>query len=128
MKLLIIDDDITIHKALKPLLLIWSKENSLELNISSSFNGVEALNYIKKYGMPDLLFLDVRMPVMSGAMFLKEMKHLNFQCKTNTLLLSGYADDLENLIGKDSFEMHHLYKPFLRQELFEVLNTLYQKK
>lgn len=64
-KILIVEDDADLNSAYKMIL------TSAGYDVSSAFNGQEALNLIKEQGDPRIMFLDLRMPVMDGIEFLE---------------------------------------------------------
>ena len=64
--ILIVEDDTDLNSAYQMIL------SSAGYNISQAENGVEALDVIKKDGSPDVILLDLRMPVMDGIGFLKK--------------------------------------------------------
>lgn len=66
LNILIVEDDDDLNKAYK--MIIESAGHS----VTSAFNGREALERIERDGDPDIMFLDLRMPVMDGIAFLKE--------------------------------------------------------
>ncbi|HRK40507.1 MAG TPA: response regulator [Candidatus Saccharibacteria bacterium] len=63
--ILIVEDDVDLNNAYKMIL------SSAGYDVTSALNGQEALASIKKAGDPDIMFLDLRMPVMDGIEFLK---------------------------------------------------------
>lgn len=67
-KILIVEDDEDLNKAYHMIL------SSAGYTVESVFNGQEALDHIATSGDPDIMFLDLRMPVMDGIDFLKEYK------------------------------------------------------
>lgn len=63
--ILIIEDDPALNDAYKTIL------STVGYTVQSAFNGEEALAITKRYD-PDIIFLDLRMPVLDGIGFLKK--------------------------------------------------------
>lgn len=63
--ILIVEDDVDLNDAYQMIL------NSAGYEVLSAENGKKALELIKKKGDPDVILLDLRMPVMDGIEFLK---------------------------------------------------------
>lgn len=63
--ILIVEDDIDLNGAYEMIL------TSSGYRVATAFNGVEALEAVKREGEFDIIFLDLRMPVMDGIEFLK---------------------------------------------------------
>jgi len=122
--ILTVDDNEQIREILAPMLKMWVEDQNFDLTIVEKNNGAEALEWVKEHGKPNMLLLDVRMPIMGGAEFLRQTALLGFDFRPFTLLLTGYADDLEEHLGSDALIMKHLRKPFTAPELFTVLDTL----
>lgn len=83
-------------------------------------NGQEALDYIKDHGDPDLIILDINMPVMTGIEFLQTYKGSS----TIVVLTTQYQDDMRKkalLLGAKAF----LTKPFQKDELISVLQEIH---
>jgi CheY-like chemotaxis protein len=98
-------------------------------------NGAEALLTIKKHIIefnepPQLIFLDLKMPVMDGFEFLKKFKEEDPRACANTdiiiLTTSTHPKDLEKIskIRKTNF----YNKPLTEQNMPEIFNTLKKKK
>ena len=71
----VIDDDKVFHFIIKKL---FSK-NNIDINPSFYMNGLEAIEEIKEkisngVTMPDLILLDINMPIMDGWQFLDEFR------------------------------------------------------
>ena len=64
--ILIVEDDADLNSAYKMIL------SSVGHDVSSAFNGQEALDLIQEHGDPRIMFLDLRMPVMDGIQFLEK--------------------------------------------------------
>lgn len=122
--ILTIDDNQKIHEVLEPMIEIWLEDNDLNMVIVKLCNGVEALDWVKEHGKPHMALLDVRMPLMDGSEFLRQVAILGHDFRPFTLLLTGYADDLEQHLGTDALLMSHLRKPFMAPELFAALDKL----
>jgi len=127
MNLLIVDDNQELREILVSMLEIWAEDQGFDMQIIEKENGLEALEWIKANRAPDYILLDVRMPVMGGAKFLRQSALLGMDLRPRTLLLTGYADDLEEHLGNDALLMKHLRKPFVVEELFEALDNLTNK-
>jgi len=121
---LTVDDNEHVREILIPMLEFWAEDQAFDINIVEKSNGAEALAWVKTHTQPDMLLLDVRMPIMGGAEFLRQTALLGFDFRPFTLLLTGYADDLEEHLGTDALLMKHLRKPFTAPELFTALDKL----
>ena len=66
MNILIVEDDEDLNKAYQ--MIISSAGHA----VSSAFDGKQALEVLEGGLKPDIIFLDLRMPVMDGIAFLKE--------------------------------------------------------
>jgi CheY-like chemotaxis protein len=82
-KLLVVEDDIDLNNAYKIIL------SSAGYDVSTAANGQEALDVIKRDGDPKIIFLDLRMPVMSGIDFLKQYKAPSHP-ETTVIVFSNY--------------------------------------
>jgi len=122
--ILIIEDNPQVREVLHPMIDIWLEGKKQTFNIHEATQGEEGMQWIAQHGSPDWILLDVRMPIMNGAEFLQRMKSLGQDVSHKTLLLTGYADDLDEYLGSASLEMQHLRKPFLAPELFAALDKL----
>jgi len=63
--ILIVEDDVDLNAAYKIIL-----ENEKDYTVRSAFNGQEALEALKSFE-PDLILLDLLMPIMGGLEFLQ---------------------------------------------------------
>ena len=87
------------------------------------YDGLSAIRYIKEH-QPDLAFVDVRLPGMSGLEILQESNRLGL--KTLFIVISGHAEFayaqkamLHNAIG-------YCLKPFSRSELSDSIQKAVQ--
>lgn len=86
------DDSITIF-GLRKLL----DKYSTELNVEEFRNGREALDAIlhlqaKNSALPDVIFLDINMPIMDGWTFLDEFLKLSNTSKVNIKIITSSID------------------------------------
>lgn len=113
-KVLIIEDEDIIREGLK-FSLDWGKENCQI--VGEAANGVEALTKIKEL-QPDILLLDLNMPLKSGLLVLKESYQTALY---STIIISGY-DDFEK--AKEAIKYgvtEYLLKPVDHEELIVAL-------
>jgi len=86
-KVLIIDDEATVKKAMKKAL----KNEGYTLFFAD--NGQEGLDILRKEE-PDLVFLDLRMPVMDGIEFLSKIK-IKHDDPYHVVVITGHGDDTD---------------------------------
>lgn len=97
-------------------------------HISIASNGEEAIEHIHKFcshngDCPELIFLDINMPVMNGFEFLNEFTHLNLNNKTDVKIIvlttSTNPGDLTKL--KDYDIKGFLNKPLTEKKIIEAI-------
>lgn len=82
--ILVVEDDQALNDAYKAIL------GSVGYNVETSFNGQEALDLLAEHRfMPDVILLDLRMPVLDGVGFLREYKPKNHP-ETTVVVFSNY--------------------------------------
>ena len=84
--MLLVDDENLIRRGLKALLKL---ENNLEI-VGEAENGETAINQIENL-QPDVILMDVRMPIMDGVAATKEICQ-RFP-KIKVLILTTFDDD-----------------------------------
>ena len=87
-KVLIVEDEKDLNDAYEIIL------NSAGYDVTTASNGKEALERIEKDGDPDLILLDLRMPVVDGIQFL-EMYNSPERSHTSIILFSNYEAQAE---------------------------------
>jgi CheY-like chemotaxis protein len=87
-KVLIVEDEKDLNDAYEIIL------NSAGYDVTTASNGKEALERIEKDGDPDLILLDLRMPVVDGIQFL-EMYNSPEHSHTSIILFSNYEAQAE---------------------------------
>ena len=121
-RVLIVDDDESILKALRRMLSMTSctvGEETYKLTVDVFSSPQEALEKAR-YTAYDLVISDYRMPVMNGVQFLKAFREI--QPDAARLILSGYAD-LNGLISaiNEAGISRFISKPWNDYELISAI-------
>jgi CheY-like chemotaxis protein len=87
-------------------------------------NGQEALDFIKKSGLPDLIVLDINMPVMDGLEFLDKFRGSSARTPTPVVVISteGREDDVKRAM--EAGAVAYLTKPFKAEDLQRTIRNL----
>ena len=121
--LLVDDDQITNFINQKTL-----ERTGLFSQIDAVQDGSLALKYLQEHenkgkSLPDLILLDINMPIMGGFAFLDEFKKRCFTNKENIKVIilssSDNAEDIKR--AKDLGIDHYLTKPILGERLIDAL-------
>lgn len=86
-------------------------------------DGISAMEYLKKH-QPDLAFVDVRLPGMSGLDILKEANSLGL--KTLFIVISGHAEFEYAQKAMLHNAISYCLKPFSRTELTAAVDKAYE--
>ncbi|QYR52646.1 response regulator [Lysobacter soyae] len=120
MKVLVIDDSLTIVNVLSRML----EQNQYQVLSAGDAESGLALARTEK---PELIFLDVVLPGMSGFDALRHFRKQEETATTPVIMISGNAMATEQFyvkrIGADEF----MKKPFGRVEVFSVIQKLVQE-
>ncbi len=106
-------------------------------HLKIAFNGVEALEYLKKsadpdnsdsFPKPDIIFLDINMPKMNGFEFLEEYHTLNEKLKLKNIIImlstSFNPDDNKRAIeNKEVKEFEN--KPLTIERIKELIEKYF---
>jgi DNA-binding response OmpR family regulator len=116
-KILIADDEPNIVTALEFLL----SRNGYEVLIAR--NGDAALDLVEKH-KPDLVLLDVMMPVKSGYEVCQRMRERAELRQIKIIMLTAKGRDVEMSKGLSVGADLYITKPFSTQELVQKINAL----
>ncbi|MEI6945804.1 response regulator [Paraflavisolibacter sp. H34] len=118
--ILLVDDDAVDRElfidALNP-----SEKNCL---VSEAADGQEALDFLGAQSLPDLIILDLNMPVKDGRQTLKELKAHPVYKTIPVCILSTSSAQFDVLNAYDSGANLFLVKPHDYRELTEMLQNL----
>lgn len=116
-KILVADDEPNIVTALEFLL----QRNGFEVQVAR--NGDEALNLIES-GRPDLVLLDVMMPLKSGYEVCKRIRERPDWSRIKVVMLSAKGRDAEVARGLDAGADLYITKPFSTRDLLSKIKQL----
>jgi CheY-like chemotaxis protein len=96
-------------------------------------DGLKALEYLKfqcteeegAYYCPDVIVLDINMPIMDGINFLEEFNKLTLPRKITIVVLSNMpvSEEIKSKLQEKIPEIHFLEKPLTEEK---IINTLEQ--
>ncbi|MCD6579471.1 response regulator [bacterium] len=86
-------------------------------------NGKESVE-VAKVERPDLIVMDIVMPVMNGIEAIKILKNLEITKKIPILILTGQNSKEEILEGFNAGADEYICKPFKFNELISTIKTL----
>lgn len=115
-KILIVDDSRTSRKMLRSIL----EEDGHEI-IEEAVNGQEGVQKFQS-SKPDIVTMDITMPVLDGVEALKMIKALKPDSKVIMVTAAGQKNKMIDCIkaGADDF----LTKPFDKEEILSVIKKL----
>ncbi|MDX1277396.1 response regulator [Oceanihabitans sediminis] len=126
----IIDDDPIFVFAAKKCL----KASNLCDKVSVYKNGLEAINNIKLVAesgevLPDVIFLDINMPIMDGWQFLDEFIKLRISKNITVFIVSSSVDPADIEKSETYSEVQSfLVKPINKVSVLKALREVYEKK
>ena len=115
-KILIVDDSHTSRKMLRNIL----ESNGHEI-IDEAVNGQEGVQKFQAL-KPDVVTLDITMPVVDGVEALKMIKALDPESKVVMVTAAGQKNKMIECIKAGANEF--LTKPFEQQEIVDVINKM----
>lgn len=116
--IMIADDEHLVRKGIRHML-----SNQLDYEIvAEASNGMEAVEMACRF-QPQIILMDVKMPILDGLEALAMIRDKNFQ--TNTVILSGYSDFSYAQKAMRYGVSEYILKP---ADLHEILNVLSRLK
>jgi CheY-like chemotaxis protein len=121
---LVVEDDKTSAFLLKLMLL----ESDLVGSIAITSNGQEALDYLSRLKVsggkyPEIIFLDINMPVMDGFDFLEASKHIGFREneKVKVIILTSSVHEQDIRKAKAFGVTNYLVKPISEEAILAAI-------
>ena len=118
-KILIIDDDEDIISLIK---IILENESYSVIGASSGEEGIKTA--IKQ--KPELILLDIMMPVMDGWEILKMLRTEESTRKIPVAMLTCKTDVKDKLTGLQEGAIDYITKPFSPEELIERVDKIFK--
>jgi CheY-like chemotaxis protein len=91
--------------------------------VHTASNGVEAIEQTATF-QPDVIFMDVGMPVMDGMEAARRIRHSKLGAKISIVALTGWGQKTDRDRTREAGMDHHLVKPVSADDLREVLRSL----
>jgi CheY-like chemotaxis protein len=124
MNVLLVDDDAVCNLICRKIL----QKTGLVSEIDVAMNGEEALNvfndcFTGTRSQPDIILLDLNMPVMDGFSFIEAFKKMPLvhKSKTRIIILSSSIDPRDMQKAKAMGVDHYLSKPISEEKLMAAL-------
>lgn len=114
--ILIIDDSRTSRKVLKNLLQTDGHEI-----VAEAVNGEDGVSKYIKY-KPDVVTMDITMPVMDGIEALKKIRAYDEHAKVVMVTAAGQANKMYEAVKYGASEF--LAKPFEPEQISEIINRI----
>ncbi|HDS08750.1 MAG TPA: response regulator transcription factor [Firmicutes bacterium] len=118
--ILIIDDEEDILKLCK---IVLEKEGFNVHTTNAAKDGIEIATTI----IPDLVLLDIMMPVMDGWEVLKILRAEKTTAKIPVAMLTAKTDFKDKIMGIQEGAIDYISKPFLPQELIFRVKRIFQE-
>jgi two-component system chemotaxis response regulator CheY len=110
---LIVDDDMFLHKVIERLLSVGGYETA-----GHAYNGAEAVEFYSKANpRPDIVLMDHRMPIMNGVTAAKEIMRID----PSACIIFISADDTVRDEAFGSGALDFLVKPIRSAQLFGAI-------
>ena len=116
-KILLLDDDVNINNLVS---LYLNKEG---YDVVSTYRGDEAISEFKKQ-KPDLVILDVMIPIMDGWQVLGEIRKTS---KVPIIMLTAKDDTFDKIMGLELGADDYITKPFEPKELIARIKALLRR-
>lgn len=121
-KVLIVDDELIERKGLTKIL---KKEFQDELIIRAAENGKKAIEITETFN-PNIVFMDIKMPGMTGIEAMKKIK--KFNPEINVVIISAFDSFkyAQEALNNNAYE--YLLKPVKREEIITCLKRLIKEE
>jgi|SRR6185312_5125437 len=105
------------------------------LSIETALNGLDAIKMLlskkeKGLPMPNLILLDINMPVMDGFEFLQKYHALELDKNKDTVIImlttSTHVRDMDKLMTSGNIDV--LNKPLTREKILQVMNNYFSNQ
>ena len=126
-KVLLVDDDLVFNLLSRKTL----EKLGLADEVQTALNGTEALKLLNKYlkgsqSMPDVILLDLNMPIMDGFQFIDEFAKMGQEVTGNckVVMLTSSVDDQDLINGYGLGANSYLRKPVDFEKFVRAIQQL----
>ena len=119
-KILVVDDDTDIVEILTYNLKIDGYD------VINAFNGKEAVKKTKLF-VPDIILMDVMMPVMNGIEACSIIREKNYSAESIIIFLSARSEDFTQLAAFDAGGDDYITKPVKPKILLKKINSIVKR-
>lgn len=123
----VVDDDKIFHFIIKKLLT----SNNININPSYFLNGLEALEGLKNKldtgeNQPDLILLDINMPILDGWQFLEEFKKLKDKLKKEITIYIISSSHNQTDLDKAEVFSNEVQNYYLKPISVDEIKSIFQ--
>jgi two-component system chemotaxis response regulator CheY len=112
---LVVDDSHVMHSMFKFIL-----PRSVDCELLFANNGAEALKLIASAD-PDLIFLDINMPVMDGLECLRRLRELGVTERKPVVIVTTEGSTKDVARGRQGGAREYVTKPFRRKDVLAIV-------
>ncbi len=118
MKILLVED----YQHTRKTTTYGLKSNIKDVEIFESDNGLAAVNFIKNGNKPDVILMDISMPVMNGIDAAKQIKIMAPDIKV--IMLTSFSEEKQVMESFSAGANAYCLKNIKPQELVNVINSV----
>ncbi len=118
MKILLVED----YQHTRKTTAYGLKSNIKDAEIFESDNGLAAVNFVKSGNIPDIILMDISMPVMNGIDAAREIKSV--APETKIIMLTSFSEEKQVIASFSSGANAYCLKNIKPQELVNVINSV----
>ncbi len=118
MKILLVED----YQHTRKTTAYGLKSNIKDAEIFESDNGLAAVNFVKSGNIPDIILMDISMPVMNGIDAAREIKSI--APETKIIMLTSFSEEKQVIASFSSGANAYCLKNIKPQELVNVINSV----
>ncbi len=114
-RILIVDDNVDVRLSLADILI------NEGFKVGTAKNGLEGINYLSRHDLPDLILLDLSMPIMDGYDLMEKIRERSDLRKIPVIIISGEVDEARiKELAMDKLEL--LEKPVDFKKFVDVVD------
>lgn len=117
-KIMIVDDSLMIRLNLKRILT----KQGYEI-VAEASNGLEAIEKYKKC-RPDLVTMDITMPVLDGISALKQIRLIDAQACV--IMISALGQEIKIIEALNQGARHYIIKPFKENDIIQKIDGIFK--